>query len=108
INRTRRALEEYRVSGLKTTIGFSRAVMDNKNFIDGNISTGFLKDEFPDNQFITLNDSLKEQAALAVALDKFIMERKITVNSHKKDNLKQSAWVTFHRRNNLQTFKGSR
>jgi acetyl-CoA carboxylase biotin carboxylase subunit len=108
IERTRRALEEYRVSGLKTTIGFCRVVMDNKKFIDGDLSTGFISEEYPDNNFTLLNDELKEQAALAVAVDKFINERKILVNNQKDVNKNISNWKSTHRKMNLRKFGGSR
>jgi acetyl-CoA carboxylase biotin carboxylase subunit len=108
IERTRRALEEYRVSGLKTTIGFCRVVMDNKKFIDGDLSTGFISEEYPDNNFTLLNDELKEQAALAVAVDKFINERKILVNNQKDVNKNISNWKSTYRKMNLRKFGGSR
>jgi acetyl-CoA carboxylase biotin carboxylase subunit len=38
-----RALEEYIVEGIRTTIPFHRKIMANKDFIEGNIDTGFLE-----------------------------------------------------------------
>ena len=43
IRRMDRALEEYIIEGIKTTISFHRKVMNNKDFIEGNIDTGFLE-----------------------------------------------------------------
>jgi acetyl-CoA carboxylase biotin carboxylase subunit len=43
IRRMDRALEEYIIEGIKTTIPFHRKVMNNKDFIEGNIDTGFLE-----------------------------------------------------------------
>lgn len=43
IRRMDRALEEYIIEGIKTTIEFHRKVMNNKDFIEGNIDTGFLE-----------------------------------------------------------------
>ncbi|MEA2030081.1 MAG: acetyl-CoA carboxylase biotin carboxylase subunit [candidate division Zixibacteria bacterium] len=105
IARTKRALEEYRVSGVKTTIGFHRVVMDNPKFVSGNISTNFLPEEYPDNNFTPLNDNLREKAAIAVALETFIRERKIDVRSNSEH--KQSNWSAVHRRNNIKYFGGS-
>ncbi len=107
INRTKRALEEYRVSGVKTTIGFCRSVMDNGRFIEGKLSTKFLEEEYPEHTYALIDDKLKLQAALAVALDKFINERKITVSNEKSAST-QSGWVSFYRRGNLRDFGGSR
>jgi len=38
-----RALDEYIVDGIKTTIPFHKRIMSNKDFIEGNIDTGFIE-----------------------------------------------------------------
>jgi acetyl-CoA carboxylase biotin carboxylase subunit len=43
IKRMARALDEYIIEGIKTTIAFHQKIMDNKDFIDGNFDTGFLE-----------------------------------------------------------------
>lgn len=43
IKRMARALDEYIIEGIKTTIPFHRRIMGNKDFIEGNIDTGFLE-----------------------------------------------------------------
>jgi acetyl-CoA carboxylase, biotin carboxylase subunit len=43
IRRMARALDEYIVEGIKTTIPFHKRIMANKDFIEGNIDTGFLE-----------------------------------------------------------------
>ena len=105
IARTKRALEEYRISGVKTTIGFHRVVMDNPKFVSGDISTKFLQEEYPDNNYTQLDDNLREKAAIAAALETFIRERKIAVNSGNKR--RQLNWTAVYRRN-LSHFGGSR
>jgi propionyl-CoA carboxylase alpha chain len=107
ISRTKRALEEYRVSGLKTTIGFCRVVMDNKSFVQGRLSTRFLEEEYPDNKFEPIDDSMKTQAALAVALDTFVKERKIAIGQSESGTA-PSGWVSYYRRGSLRKFGGSR
>lgn len=42
ISRARRALEEYVIEGIKTTIPFHLKVLENKEFISGNFDTSFL------------------------------------------------------------------
>ncbi len=44
IERAKRALEEFRVLGVKTTIGFHRRVMDSGLFREGAYTTGFIKE----------------------------------------------------------------
>ncbi len=43
IRRMARALDEYIIDGIKTTISFHQKIMNNKEFIEGNIDTGFLE-----------------------------------------------------------------
>ena len=108
ISRTQRALEEYRVSGVKTTIGFHRVVLANEKFMSGDLSTRFLPEQYPDNSYRVLDHNLSENAAVAVALDKFIGERKIVVGNGPEHQRNISNWPAFHRRINLRNFTGSR
>ena len=112
IARTKRALEEFRVFGLKTTIGFHRVVMDNAKFVKGDLSTRFLEEEYPDNKYTVLDNDTREHAAIVAALDTFIKERHIAVASSSDGKSDDGAstlspWVAFHRRGGLRTFQGS-
>jgi len=42
IERLRRALREYEVGGIKTTLAFFREIVEDEEFIKGNIDTGFI------------------------------------------------------------------
>lgn len=108
ISRAQRALEEYQVSGLKTTIGFHRVVLNNKKFIAGDLSTKFLEEEYPDHTYRVLDDKLRQNAAIAVALDTFTRERKIAMDYQRRSDRPASSWASFHKRSNLRTFTGSR
>ncbi|MDH4034622.1 MAG: ATP-grasp domain-containing protein, partial [candidate division Zixibacteria bacterium] len=108
INRTRRALQEYRVSGLKTTIGFHLAVLENDRFAKGELSTSFLSEEFPDNKYEILDDDILRCAAIAAALNKFTHERKISLGPKRTDREDTSQWSAVHRRQRLRWFGGSR
>ena len=46
IARMRRALDEYDVAGIRTTIPFCRLVMDHPAFVSGNFDTGFVDQHF--------------------------------------------------------------
>ncbi len=46
ILRMRRALDEYRIIGVKTSIPFHRQVMDSTSFIGGQFDTGFIENRF--------------------------------------------------------------
>jgi acetyl-CoA carboxylase, biotin carboxylase subunit len=43
IRRMARALDEYIIEGIKTTIPFHKRIMANKDFVEGNFDTGFLE-----------------------------------------------------------------
>jgi acetyl-CoA carboxylase biotin carboxylase subunit len=42
IKRARRAMEEFTVEGVKTTIPFHLEVLENEQFLSGNFDTSFL------------------------------------------------------------------
>ncbi|HAD98505.1 MAG TPA: acetyl-CoA carboxylase biotin carboxylase subunit [Cryomorphaceae bacterium] len=44
IDKMRRALDEFVIEGIKTTIPFHRALMDDENYIAGNYTTKFMED----------------------------------------------------------------
>lgn len=108
ISRTKRALEEYRISGVRSTVAFHRTIMDNQKFIDGDLSTSFLPEEYPDNRFSALGDDLREMAAVAVAVDCFVKERRIKRAHRSQAGNAASRWVTVHRKNNLRSFQGGK
>ena len=39
----RRALDEFVIEGIKTTIPFHRALMDNPDYLKGNYTTAFME-----------------------------------------------------------------
>jgi len=45
ISRMKRALDEFVIEGVKTTIPFHKKVLNNKKFIEGNYTTSFLEEE---------------------------------------------------------------
>jgi len=44
----RRALDTYRIAGVQHNIPFLRSVMDNRRFEEGNLSTKFIEEEYPE------------------------------------------------------------
>jgi len=44
----KKSLGEYVIAGISHNISFLQAIMDNPNFIKGNISTGFISQEYPE------------------------------------------------------------
>ena len=66
IRRMHRALSEYRISGIKTTIPFACWVMENERFKAGEYDTGFIGQEFS-GHFDRSNNSTQTEAALIAA-----------------------------------------
>jgi len=108
ISRSLRALREYRVSGLESTIGFHRVVLQNERFKSGDLTTHFLEEEYPDNNYRQYDAGLAENAAIAAAVDRLLTERKIATSQSGGGAAKErSAWQSFYRRENLRNFGGS-
>ncbi|MFC2131309.1 acetyl/propionyl/methylcrotonyl-CoA carboxylase subunit alpha [Bacteroidota bacterium] len=89
INRMKRALKNYRVKGVKTSIPFELAVMDTKQFIDASFDTGFIENNF---NFDKLKDMKKEYeeivAAIAAYSYKMVSEARIPSSA----KVKVSKW----------------
>ena len=51
IAKMKRALEEFYIEGVKTTIPFHRQLMEDENYIAGNYTTKFMEDFVMDQKF---------------------------------------------------------
>ncbi|MBP7174373.1 MAG: acetyl-CoA carboxylase biotin carboxylase subunit, partial [Cloacibacterium sp.] len=51
IAKMKRALEEFYIEGVKTTIPFHRQLMENEDYIAGNYTTKFMEDFVMDRDF---------------------------------------------------------
>ncbi len=67
IDRMKRAIDDYTISGVTTTLGFCRFVMDHKAFTSGKFDTHFVKNHQKINEFPVLSeDEMKIASILAV------------------------------------------
>lgn len=65
IDRMIRAIDEYTIVGIKTTLGFGKFVMEHEAFRSGDFDTGFVKQFFhPDADKAPLPDDIKQVAAI--------------------------------------------
>jgi propionyl-CoA carboxylase alpha chain len=67
IERMQRALSEYYIEGIKTTIPFHKAVMQSEDFREGEFDTGFVDEVFFPN-YSGKTPEAPEVAAIAAAL----------------------------------------
>ncbi|MGK7397553.1 MAG: acetyl-CoA carboxylase biotin carboxylase subunit [Candidatus Cyclobacteriaceae bacterium M3_2C_046] len=90
-----RALAEYEISGISTTIPFCQFVMEHQQFISGQYTTGFARDYF---QAVPPQTD-KEKAAIAALFGAFLVsnnekqDHNRTYNSEKEiSNWKKRSW----------------
>ncbi|WP_025209856.1 acetyl-CoA carboxylase biotin carboxylase subunit [Hippea sp. KM1] len=75
INRMQRALSEFVVKGIKTTIPFHQRVLRNENFRKGNISTDFIdKEVLPEKP---TREGSAEAALAAAAIKEYLREQEL-------------------------------
>lgn len=91
IERMRRALREYAIVGVETTIPFCLFVMENQRFIDGNFDTGFVAQEFSPEKLKHKEETI---AAVAAAVHDFIRNRDMRSQTEKTtpSSAKGSKW----------------
>ena len=83
----KRALEEYRVIGVRTNIPFHQALLEDPDFLAGNFDTQFVKDGLPGLSGIQKDQSLPEIAALAAVLaaDQHSQRSAVLIQRGKRD-----------------------
>jgi acetyl-CoA carboxylase biotin carboxylase subunit len=64
INRMKRAIVEYKISGVKSTLDFGYWVMHHPTFVAGNCNTGFIAEHFNPDFLNQNNETVNELAAL--------------------------------------------
>ncbi len=102
VRRMHRALTEYQVHGIETTISFGLLVMDNKSFGAGRLSTHFIAEEFPNlATSLTQTDGEVKVAALAAALVNFRRQLRI-VGGGKQAKTLENPWKINGRRAGLR------
>ena len=104
VQRMRRALTEYCIQGIKTTIPFHRRVMADEEFLRGEIDTTFIDRRFPGSPH-AWDESKREVALVAAAIHAFLQDR--SRPSVPADGAGQgvSPWILAARQGALRNFK---
>ena len=108
ILRMRRALREYQVRGIKTNIAFHQWILRHPRFMAGNISTGFIDEEYHSMSKEELYPH-KEIALASAAIAALHREQELTLNLLAKGAAEPSKWREQGKRTSLravQTFPG--
>ena len=90
IDRMKRAIDEYQITGITTTLGFGRYVMGHEAFTSGNFDTHFVKKYFtPDS----LKQGNEEEALIAaIVMQRLLSGQQVALNAN-VEVAGQSAWV---------------
>ena len=92
IDRMRRALQEYEVGGIKTTLSFFREVVEDEEFIEGNLDTGFISRFNERRKPKEISETERDMALIAAALANSQKSKNVTGESRANDD-KPSRWV---------------
>lgn len=84
-----RAINEYQISGVATTLDFCDFALKHDAFISGNFDTKFVDKYFTPE---VLDDNSAEKEELAIALAAHIFQEKSNGNAQKNENEKLSKW----------------
>ena len=92
IGRLRRALREYEIGGIKTTLPFFREIVEDEEFIEGRLDTGFIAGFNERRKGAEMDDLVRDMALVAAALA-FQDRQKNSAGETAKHNQKPSRWV---------------
>jgi propionyl-CoA carboxylase alpha chain len=97
ISHMRQALESYAIGGVSHNISFLETIMKNDRFAKGNLTTGFIKEEFPAGFSGSELDSQAEEVLIASAMEVFLKnyERNSQMTGQLRNRKKQISerWV---------------
>ncbi len=94
LERMRRVLYEYKITGVKTNIDYLRRIMDNREFVQGNYTTHFIDDNTKKLQKGNeLEDEIEDMAIIAAYID-YIVNNNDTPSTV-ADNRPISKWRAF-------------
>ncbi len=98
IDRMRRALREYEVGGIKTTLPFFREVMDDEEFVAGKIDTGFISGFMERRTKTTPDQVAAEDIAVIAAAKAYTKRARSSASEAAVSNGEPSRWVMEGRR----------
>jgi acetyl-CoA carboxylase biotin carboxylase subunit len=91
IDRMRRALMEYEIGGIKTTLPFFRDLMIDEEFIDGKLDTGFIPRFNERKKAVEIDGTTSDIAMIGAALA--YSKKKNAVPAANGEKAKISKWV---------------
>lgn len=96
IERMRRVLHEYKITGIKNNISYLRCIMDTPDFVEGKYDTGFIgKNGDRLQEGITSSDTNTEDIALIASYIDYLMNLEENKSNNIADNRPISRWREF-------------
>ena len=92
IDRMRRALNEYEVTGIKSTLPFFREVMEDEEFVSAKLDTGFIARFKERQKSLQPNQTTSDMAIIAAAL-RSSMEAALLSRTRPRSDESPSRWV---------------
>jgi acetyl-CoA carboxylase biotin carboxylase subunit len=92
IDRMRRALMEYEIGGIKTTLPFFREIMEDEEFIAGKLDTGFIPRFNERKKPAELSEAARDLAMIGAALA-YSKKQKSTSTVENDGGSKSSKWA---------------
>jgi acetyl-CoA carboxylase, biotin carboxylase subunit len=92
IDRMRRALQEYEVGGIKTTLPFFREVVEDADFIEGKLDTGFIPRFLERKKKTEVSEVETDIAMIAAALNYSDNQSAVSLTSQNSET-KISRWA---------------
>jgi acetyl-CoA carboxylase biotin carboxylase subunit len=92
--RMRRALEEYRIVGVRTNIPFHQTLMDSHRFMGGQVDTRFVEERFSmDDAVKSREENLEIAAILATLVEHLRTERSANIVRRNERDASNWKWV---------------
>lgn len=101
IERMIRAIDEYHVSGVSTTLGFCKFVMQHQAFVSGNFDTHFVKKQFKPHM-LTIEDEAEKEIAALIAVKMIQNKKSVSSAASNHKDVHSSQW-----KQNRATFRES-
>jgi len=87
-----RAIDEYQITGIETTLGFCRFVMEHPSFRSGNFDTKFVEQHFSPEVLKQKAGLLEEQVAAILAIEALNARKKHAPAAESAQQPSTSAW----------------
>ena len=95
IKRMKRVLDEYKISGVKTSIGFMKRIMETPDFVNGTYDTHFIE---KNHNFLyeldTMEPELEDMAIISAFMEYLSANRDVNEDSN---NVPKDNWKTYGR-----------